>query len=83
MFFSGQIFVKNADGEIVKGMPIRVTRAHSIKVTSYPNPESKQLILENVYEIKIEIFDKNEQAIYPSEVIIFSKFLKKTLGWVR
>ncbi len=22
-----------------------------------------------VYEIKIEIFDKNEQAVYPSEVI--------------
>ena len=49
-------------------MPIRVTRAHSIKVTAYPNPESKQLILDNVYEIKIEIFDKGEQAIYPSEV---------------
>jgi hypothetical protein len=60
--------VKNAEGEIVKGMPIRVTTAHSLKVKAYPNPESKQLILDNVYEIRIEIFDKNEQPVYPSEV---------------
>lgn len=49
-------------------MPIRVTRAHTLKVTAYPNPESKQLILDNVYEIKIEIFDRDEQPVYPSEV---------------
>ena len=47
------------------------SRAHSIKVKAYPNPGSKQLILDSVYEIKIEIFDKDEQAIYPSEVNIY------------
>ncbi len=45
------------------------TRAYSLKVTSYPNPESKQLILDNVYEIKVEIFDRDEHPVYPSEVI--------------
>jgi len=63
-----QIFVKNPEGEIIKGMPIRVTKAHTLKIVSHPYPESKQLILDNVYEIKVEIYDKEERQIYPSEV---------------
>jgi hypothetical protein len=51
------------------------TRAYSLKVTSYPNPESKQLILDNVYEIKVEIFDRDEHPVYPSEVISSIYFL--------
>lgn len=65
-----QIFVKNQEGEIIKGMPIRVTKAHSLKIVAYPNPDSKQLTLDNVYEIKVEIYDKNENLVYPSTVSI-------------
>merc|ERR1712213_175779 len=43
------IFVKNSQGDIVKGMPIRVTKAASITVTAEPHPESKQLILDHDY----------------------------------
>jgi len=49
-------------------MPIRVTKAHTLKIVFHPYPESKQLILDNVYEIKVEIYDKEERQIYPSEV---------------
>ena len=55
---------------MIPNLALFFSRAHSIKVKAYPNPGSKQLILDSIYEIKIEIFDKDEQAIYPSEVII-------------
>ena len=63
-----QVFVKNAEGEIIKGMPIRIAKAHSLTVTAEPNPESKQLILDQEYTIKVNIFTKDERPIYPSDV---------------
>ena len=65
-----QVFVKNTDGEIVKGMPIRVTKAHSLTVKAHPNPESKQLILDHDYTVKVTVFNKEGREIYPSENIL-------------
>ena len=62
------MFLKNSEGEIVKGMPMRVVKAHSITVTAEPNPESKQLILDHEYTIKVNIFTKDNRPVYPSEV---------------
>jgi len=64
------IFVKNPEGEIVKGMPIRVTKAHSLTVKAHPNPESKQLILDHDYTVKVTVFNKEGREIYPSENIL-------------
>jgi hypothetical protein len=64
-----QLFVKNTDGEVVKGMPVRVTTAHSITVTAEPHPDSKQLMLDNEYQIKINIFNKDGRPVFPSPVI--------------
>jgi len=60
--------VKNPEGEIIKGMPVRVTKAHSMKIVTYPDPDSKQLTVDHIYEIKVEIYDKNDNQIYPSTV---------------
>ena len=63
-----QVFVKNSEGEVVKGMPIRVVKAHSMTVTAEPHPETHQLILEDEYEIHVNIFTKDGRKIHPSEV---------------
>ena len=62
--------MKNAEGEIIKGMPIRVTKAGSVTVTAEPHPDSKQLILSREYTIKVNIFNKEGRPIYPSEVFL-------------
>ena len=64
------VFVKNSEGEIIKGMPIRVTKAGSVTVTAEPHPDSKQLILNHEYTIKVNVFNKEGRPIYPSEVYI-------------
>lgn len=69
--FLVQVFVKNAEGEIVKGMPIRVVKPHSMTVTAEPHPETHQLILEDDYDIKVNILTKDGRKVYPSEVISF------------
>ena len=57
----------------MKGVPVRITNAHSVKVRSYPDPDSTQLILGHSYTIKVEVFNKDERPIYPSEVNIYNK----------
>ena len=49
-------------------MPVRIVKAHSMTVTAEPNPETKQLILDHEYTVKVNIFTKDERPIYPSEV---------------
>jgi hypothetical protein len=58
----------SAEGEFVKAVPIRVTTAHSITVTSHPDPESKQLTFGHEYDIKVNVLNREEREIYPSEV---------------
>jgi len=64
------VFVKNSEGEIVKGMPIRVDKANKIKIVAEPSSKSNQLIKGNDYTIKINIFTKEDRPIYPSENIL-------------
>ena len=54
---------------MVKAVPLRITTAHSIALTSHPDPESKQLILGYEYDIKIAIFNRDGREVYPSEVV--------------
>ena len=37
---------------------------------SYPHPESKQLIVNREYEVKVNIYNKENQLIHPSENIL-------------
>lgn len=53
---------------MVKAVPLRITTAHSLALTSHPDPESKQLILGYEYDIKIAIFNRDGREVYPSEV---------------
>ena len=62
------IFLKNKEGEVLKGMPIWVTTAHKVNITSNPHPESKQLIKGNEYDIHVDILTKEGKAIHPSPV---------------
>ena len=64
------VFVKNSEGEIIKGMPIRVSKAGSVTVTAEPHSDSKQLILDHEYTIKVNVFTKEGRPIYPSEVLV-------------
>jgi len=64
------VFLKNSEGEVVKGMPIFVTTAHKVNVTLHPHPESRQLIKNNEFDLHIDIFNKEEKKIYPSENIV-------------
>lgn len=64
------LFVKNSEGEIVKGVPVRITTAHKLLVKSYPDPDSNQLILGHTYDIQIEVFNRDERPIYPSKNIL-------------
>jgi len=64
------ILVKDLEGNILKGVPIRTASPHRIEIKSHPYPESKQLIVNNEYDINITIFDKEDHKIYPSENIL-------------
>jgi len=64
------IFVKDLEGNILKGVPIRTASPHRMEVKSYPHPESKQLIINQEYDINITIYDKEDHEIYPSENIL-------------
>ena len=63
-----QLLVKDKAGSVVKGVPLRITTAHSLALTSHPDPESKQLILGYEYDIKIALFNRDGREVYPSEV---------------
>ena len=65
-----QLFVKDLEGNIVKGTPIRCTKPDRLEVIALPYVESRQLIVNKEYEIAINIFDKDDNKIYPSENIL-------------
>jgi len=64
------LFVKDKEGEVIKGQPIWVARPKKLVVNTYPYPESKQLIINREYDIKIDIYDKDDHLIYPSKNIM-------------
>ena len=64
------ILVKDLEGNILKGVPIRTASPHRMEIKSHPYPESKQLIVNQEYDINITIFDKEDHKIYPSENIL-------------
>jgi len=64
------ILVKDLEGNILKGVPIRTASPHRMEIKSHPYPESKQLIVHHEYDINITIFDKDDHEIYPSENIL-------------
>ena len=68
LFLTTQLLVKDKEGSVVKAVPLRITTAHSLALTSHPNPESKQLVLGYEYDIKIGIFNRDGREVYPSEV---------------
>ena len=69
-----QLYVRNMEGEVVKGQPIWVVRPKRIEILSHPFPKSKQLMNEHIYDIKVDIYDKDDHLIYPSKV-------SRTIHW--
>jgi hypothetical protein len=64
------LLVRDLEGNIVKGVPVRVVNAHRMEVVAHPYPESRQLIINHEYDINITIFDKDNHEIFPSENIL-------------
>ena len=64
------LLVKDLEGNIVKGVPVRIVKPHRMEVVAHPFPESKQLLVNHQYDINITIFDEDDHAIYPSENIL-------------
>ena len=58
------------EGDVVKGQPIWVVRPKRIEISSHPYPESKQLLNKHTYDIKVDIYDKDDHLIYPSKVCL-------------
>ncbi len=63
-----QLLVKSREGEFVKAVPVRITTAHRVTVLANGDPEMKQLILGYDYDITVDISNKEERQVYPSEV---------------
>ncbi|CAB4064919.1 NUP210 [Lepeophtheirus salmonis] len=64
------IMVKNREGEVIKQVPFRITIADSLTIKAHPGGDQVQLLQEEEYEIKVEIFDKYKRRIYPSKNIL-------------
>lgn len=64
------LLVKDLDHNIVKGTPVRCTRPDRLEVLSMPHPESRQLVVGREYEIVVNVYDKENHKIYPSENIL-------------
>lgn len=64
------LLVKDTDGNIIKGVPVRVVRPHRMEVVSHPFPQSKQLIVNHEYDINITIYDADDHVIHPSDNIL-------------
>lgn len=62
------MLVKNAEDEVVKRVPIRVTTAGHLTVTLKEDADNVRMILGNEYEISVNIFNKDGRKIHPSEV---------------
>ena len=61
------VFLKNSEGEVLKGMPIWVTPVHKVDVTAHPHPESRQLIKKQDYDLHVDLYNKEGKKLYPSE----------------
>ena len=70
------LLVKDLNGNIIKGVPIRTARPARIEIKSHPNPESVQLIVNKEYNVTTTIFDEDDHVIYPSDNIL----MKTTFG---
>ena len=70
------LLIKDGEGNIIKGVPIRTARPHKMEIRSHPYPESRQLIVGQEYNITTTIWDKEGHEIYPSENIL----MKTTFG---
>jgi len=69
------LYVRNKEGEVIKGQPIWVVRPKRIEISSHPHPESKQLLNQHTYDIKVDIYDKDDHLIYPSKnILAWSQF---------
>merc|ERR1719334_247425 len=64
------LLVKNLEGNIVKGIPVRTASPHRMELKSHPHPESRQLTVNQEYDINITIFDNEDHVIFPSENIL-------------
>ena len=70
------LLVKDLQGNIVKGVPIRTARPARMEIKSYPNPESVMMVVGRDYNITTTIFDEEDHVIYPSLNIL----MKTTFG---
>merc|ERR1719438_388133 len=70
------LLIKDGEGTIIKGIPIRTASPHKMEIKAHPYPESRQLIVGQEYNITTTIFDKEGHEIFPSENIL----MKTTFG---
>ena len=70
------LLVKDLQGNIVKGVPIRTARPARMEIRSYPDPESVMMVAGRDYNITTTIYDEEDHVIYPSENIL----MKTTFG---
>ena len=70
------LLVKDLQGNIVKGVPIRTARPARMEIKSYPDPESVMMVAGRDYNITTTIYDEEDHVIYPSENIL----MKTTFG---
>ena len=70
------LLIKDKDGGIVKGVPIRTASPHRMEIRAHPHPESRQLIVGQEYNITTTIYDVDGHEIFPSENIV----MKTTFG---
>ena len=70
------LLVRDLEGNIIKGVPIRTARPARMEIRSHPNPSSVQLIVGQEYNITTTIYDEDDHVIYPSDNIL----MKTTFG---
>ena len=70
------LLIKDLEGNIIKGVPIRTARPARLEIKSHPNPSSVQLIVGREYNITTTMYDEEENVIYPSDNIL----MKTTFG---
>ena len=56
------LLIKDLEGNIIKGVPIRTARPARLEIKSHPNPSSVQLIVGREYNITTTMYDEEENA---------------------
>ena len=64
------LLVKDLEGNILKGVPIRTVSPARLVVAAHPHPESKQLLVNHEYNITVTMYDEDDHEIFPSENIL-------------